>query len=38
MSFLILYFSVDALAFAFKDLLLEIIDLLMSFLVEKNDG
>ena len=37
-AFLILYFSVDALAFAFKDLLLEIIDLLMSFLVEKNDG
>ena len=37
-AFLILYFSVDAIAFAFKDLLLEIIDLLMSLLVELDDG
>jgi flagellar biosynthetic protein FliR len=37
-AFLILYFSVDALAFAFKDLLIEIIDLLMLLLVEQNDG
>ena len=37
-AFLILYFSVDALAFAFKDLLIEILDLLMLLLVEQNDG
>ena len=37
-AFLILYFSVDAIAFAFKDLLIEIIDLLMSLLVELDDG
>ena len=37
-AFLILYFSVDAIAFAFKDLLLEIIDLLMLLLVELDDG
>ena len=37
-AFIILYFSVDALAFAFKDLIQQIIDLLMSLLVEQKDG
>ena len=37
-AFLILFYSVDAISFAFKDLIQLIIDLLMSFLLEKNDG
>ena len=37
-AFIILYFSVDALAFVFRDLIKEIIDLLMSLLVEQSDG
>ena len=37
-AFLILFYSVDAISFAFKDLIQLIIDLLMSFLLEKTDG
>ena len=37
-AFLILYYSVDAIAFAFKDLIQSIIDLVMSLLVEPSDG
>jgi flagellar biosynthetic protein FliR len=37
-AFLILFYSVDAISFAFKDLIQEIIDLLMSLLVGKSDG
>ena len=37
-SFLILFYSVDALAFAFKDLVQTIIDLVMSLLLEPKDG
>lgn len=37
-AFLILFYSVDAISFAFKDLIQSIIDLLMSFLLEKTDG
>jgi len=37
-AFLILFYSVDAISFAFKDLVQEIIDLLMSLLVGKSDG
>jgi flagellar biosynthetic protein FliR len=37
-AFLILFFSVDAIAFAFKDLIPSIIDLVMSLLVEPSDG
>ena len=37
-AFLILFYSVDAIAFAFKDLIQSIIDLVMSLLVEPSDG
>ena len=37
-AFLILFYSVDAIAFAFKDLIQEIIDLVMSLLVRPSDG
>ena len=37
-AFLLLFYSVDAISFAFKDLIQLIIDLLMSFLLEKTDG
>lgn len=37
-AFLILFYSVDAIAFAFKDLIQEIIDLVMSLLVRSSDG
>lgn len=37
-AFLILFYSVDAIAFAFKDLIQLIIDLVMSLLVEPSDG
>ena len=37
-AFLILFYSVDAIAFAFKDLIQEILDLVMSLLVRPSDG
>lgn len=37
-AFLILFYSVDAIAFAFKDLIQEIIDLVMSLIVRPSDG
>lgn len=37
-AFLILFYSVDAIAFAFKDLIQSIIDLVMSLLLEPSDG
>jgi len=37
-AFLILFYSVDAIAFAFKDLIQSIIDLVISLLVEPSDG
>ena len=37
-AFLILFYSVDAIAFAFKDLIQSIFDLVMSLLVEPSDG
>ena len=37
-AFIILFYSVDAIAFAFKDLIQSIIDLVMSLLVEPSDG
>ena len=37
-AFLILFYSVDAISFAFRDLIQKIIDLLMSLLVGKSDG
>jgi flagellar biosynthetic protein FliR len=37
-TFLILFYSVDAIAFAFKDLIQEMIDLIMSIIVDQTDG
>lgn len=37
-AFLILFYSVDAISFAFKDLIQLMIDLVMSVLLEKSDG
>ena len=37
-AFLILFYSVDAIAFAFKDLIQEILDLVVSLLVRPSDG
>lgn len=37
-AFLILFYSVDAITFAFKDLIQEILDLVMSLLVRPSDG
>ena len=37
-AFLILFYSVDAIAFAFKDLIQEMIDLIMSIIVDQTDG
>ena len=37
-AFLILFYSVDAISFAFKDLIQEMIDLIMSIIVDQTDG
>ena len=37
-SFIILFYSVDAIAFVFKDLIQEMIDLIMSIIVDQTDG
>ena len=37
-SFIILFYSVDAIAFVFKDLIQVMIDLIMSIIVDQTDG
>ena len=37
-SFIILLYSVDAIAFVFKDLIQVMIDLIMSIIVDQTDG